>query len=417
MERKDVRHWGAALRGVSRRGLLKGAAALAAASAAARWVPAWAEGSGTILAYVGTYTPHGEGIYLFSVDPSTGTLTQIKVFPSNVNPSWLAFDPTKKYLYAANEISNFMGGTTGSVTAYSVNLSNGDLTFLNVVSSQGAGPAHLSVHPSGKYVFVANYGGGNVAVLPVQLDGSLGNATDVKADNSACSPACAVGPTHAAKAPPGSFAISGHDAPHAHMIQSDPAGNFVIVNDLGLDRTIIWQFDLATGKLSNPKTVQSSSGAGPRHFAFDPSGSNFYSLNEEASTVAFMTYDAASGSLNPVQEIQTLPDAFVGTNFTSEVIVSADGNFLYTANRLHDSIEIFAVHSTGELRRVGDVWTRGDYPRNINIDPTGNFLYACNQRGDSITTYSISGGGRKLRFSDQYTPVGSPACIVFLTTS
>lgn len=411
-----VRHWGAS-GGVSRRDLLKGAAALAAASAAAQWVPAWARSSGTILAYVGTYTPNGQGIYLFSVDPSTGALTKIKVFPSTVNPSWLAFYPSKPFLYAANEIANFNGTTTGSVTAYSVNSSNGDLTVLNTVSSQGAGPAHLSVHPSGRYVLVANYGGGNVAVLPINPDGSLGNATDVRADNSACSPSCAVGPIHAVNAPPGSFAISGHDAPHAHMIQSDPAGKFAIVNDLGLDRTIIWQFDVATGILSNPRTVPSSAGGGPRHFAFDPSGSNFYSLNEEASTVAFMTYDATSGSLNPVEEISTLPGAFVGTNFASEVIVSGDGRFLYAANRLHDTIAIFDIRGLGELKLVGEVWTRGDYPRHINIDPTGSFLYSCNHRGDSITAYSIESGGRKLRFNNEYTPVGSPACIVFLTTS
>lgn len=203
-----------------------------------------------ILAYPGTYTPNGSGIYLFQMNPSTGDLTQIKIFPTNTNPSCLAFDPEGKYLFAANEISNFNGTTTGSVTGYTFNRTNGDLTAINTVSSGGAGPAHLSVDPSGKYVLVANYGGGNCAVLPIMAGGMLGAATDVKMDADACTPACAVGPIHAEKAPPGSFAISGHNAPHAHMIQTDPAGNFVFVNDLGLDRTIIYKFDKVNGNLT-----------------------------------------------------------------------------------------------------------------------------------------------------------------------
>src|SRR5262249_49591323 len=155
----------------------------------------------------------------------------------------------------------------------------------------------------------------NIAVLPINPDGSLANPSDVKADASACPGSCPVGPTKAAKAPPGSFAISGHDAPHAHMIQADPAGNYVIAIDLGLDLTQVWKLDRVNGKLRDPKNFPSSPGAGPRHFAFHPNGRWFYSLNEEASTLAFMTYNAATGVLTAVQEVATLPAAFVGTNF------------------------------------------------------------------------------------------------------
>jgi 6-phosphogluconolactonase len=429
MKSKDLQPQRDSLGAISRRGFLKGAAAIAAAGSA----PALAQrdpdednaGSGqTILAYVGTYTPNGQGIYLFSVNPYTGALKQIKVFQSTptapfsaTNPSWLAFDPQKKYLYAGNEISNFSGpNTTGAVSAFAVDKSNGDLTFLNTVSSGGRGPAHVSVDPSGKYVLAANYGGGNVAVLPIMSDGSLGNATDVKNDADACVPPCPVGPMRAEKAPPGSFAISGHEAPHAHMIDTDPAGNYVIVSDLGLDLTIIWKFDKAAGTLSDPKTFPSSPGAGPRHFAFHPNGRWFYSLNEEASTLDFMIYNARNGSLQPIDEISTLPRDFVGTNFTSEVIVSHDGRFVYALNRLHDTIAIFAIDGTGAPRLIGEEWTRADYPRNCNIEPTGNFLYSCNHRGDSITTFRIEQHGRRLRFTGKYTPVGSPAVIIFLKT-
>lgn len=368
---------------------------------------------GTILAYVGTYTPNGQGIHQFSVDPGTGKLTQTKVFPA-VNPSWISFSPDKKFLYAANEISNFNGGTTGAVSAYSVS-STGDLTLLNTISSGGAGPAHCSVHPSGKYVFVANYGGGNVAVLPVRTDGALLSASDIQADANTCSPGpCAVGPTHAAKAPPGSFAISGHDAPHGHMIASDPNGNYVIANDLGLDRTIVWKFDAVAGRLLTPRTIPSSAGGGPRHFAFHPNGRWFYSINEEASTLTFMTYDASTGTLSPQEEIATVAPGFVGTNFTSEVIVSPDGNFVYGLNRLHDTIAVFALSGSGRPRLIDEESTLGDYPRSCGIEPNGDYFYSCNHRGDSISIFRITGGGGNLRFTGHYAAVGSPAVITFL---
>ena len=410
MDTKALQSRDDAVGGISRRGLLKGTAALATAAAAAQWVPAWAKKTTpTILAYVGAYTPNGQGIYLFSVDLSTGDLTQIKVVAAVPSPSWIALHPNKAFLYAVNEISNFNGTTSGSVSAFSVNPSTGDLTFLNVVSSQGAGPAHLSVDPLGQFVFVANYGGGSFAVLPILSNGSLGNATFTQQD------AGAVGPTKATNAPPGSFAISGHDAPHAHMIQADPAGKFVLGADLGQDRIYSWLLNRATGTFTpnSPAFVALPPGDGPRHFAFHPNGRWFYSLQEEASTLAFFSYDATSGSLTAQQTVSTLPEDFVGTNFTSEVMVSSDGKFVYAANRLHDSIGIFAVDpGTGQLTPAGDEWTRGDYPRNFNIDPTGSFLYVCDQRSDSIAAYEVA--GRKLEFTGQYTPVGSPACIIFL---
>jgi 6-phosphogluconolactonase len=410
----------ASLGEVTRRDLLIGASAFAAS----RPVYGFQRGGrDTSLAYVGCYTPNGLGIYLFRVE-TDGELTQIKVFttpnpsPTSVsatNPSWIAFNPRKTHLYAANEISNFSGTTTGAVSAFSVNQANGDLTFLNTVSSQGGGPAHLSVDPSGKYVLVSNYGGGNCAVIPIGADGSLGSATDVQADNSTCNPApCPVGPIIAEKAPPGSFARSGHNAPHAHMIETDPAGDFAIATDLGLDIVIIWQFDRANGKLLAPKTFPTSAGAGPRHFTFHPNGVWFYLLNEESSTLAFMIYNSSNGSLQLVDEISTLPEGFVGTNFTSEIMVSPNGSFIYAANRLHDTIAIFSIERNGQPELIDEEWTRGDYPRSFNIDPSGRYMYVCNQRSDAVTTFRVDGNGRRLRFADRYTPVGSPASIVFL---
>lgn len=354
---------------------------------------------------------HGQGVYLLEMDPATGALQQRDVFPNDANPSWLAFDPSRTHLYSANEISNYQGVASGSVSAYSIDRATGRLALLNTVSSEGAGPAHLSVHPSGKYAFVANYHGGTVAVLPVRPNGELGAATDVKHDTGT------IGPARAPSAPPGSFAISGHDKPHAHMVQSDAAGKFVFASDLGMDQILIWKFDVDTGKLTPAPqaSVPLPPGDGPRHFVFHPNGHWFYSLQEEASTLVTFDYVAATGKLTPKQTISTLPKGFKGTNFTSELLISRDARFLYAANRLHDSIAWFSIGEGGLLTFAGEEWTRGDYPRSFNIDPAGNYLYSCNQRADAITAYRVHHQTGALSFLGQYSPVGTPAAILFLT--
>ncbi len=406
----------------SRRDFVKGAAALAATPTVGALAQPGRPNSvnRSILAYVGTYSSpqgpegskgNGQGIYQFQMNPSTGTLLQRELFANDSNPSWLAFDPSRTHLYAANETGTFQGTNSGSVSAFSIDRSSGRLTLLNTVSSRGAGPCHLSVHPSGQYVLVANYDGGTVAVLPIGSSGELGPATNVKQDVDK------VGPTHATSAPLGSFAISGHDRPHAHMIQADPTGRFVLASDLALDQILIWKVDIQKGELSgnNPGSVALPPGDGPRHFAFHPNEQWLYSLQEEASTLVLFDYDATRGALAARQSISTLPAGFAGTNFPSEVMVSPDGRFVYAANRLHDSIAVFSIGAAGTLTYVAQEWTRGDYPRSFNIDPTGNFLYVCNQRSDAITAFRIDRETGNLTFTGQYTPVGTPAAIIFLT--
>jgi 6-phosphogluconolactonase (cycloisomerase 2 family) len=369
---------------------------------------------GRTLAFVASYSSpqgpegshgNGKGIYLFEMDPASGKLEPREIFPSDANPSWLAFNPARTHLYSANETAE------GTVSAWAVDGASGRLKLLNTVSSQGAGPTHLSVHPAGGHVLVANYYGGTAAVLPLRASGELGDASDVQRDTGT------VGPASASSAPAGSFAISGHDKPHAHMIQPDPAGRFVLAADLGLDRILVWRFDAEGGRLmpNDPPFVALPAGDGPRHFAFHPNGKWLYSLQEEASTLVTFDYDPERGRLKAVQSISTLPKGFVGTNFTSEVIVSADGRFVYAANRLHDSIAWFAVSPTGTLTWTGEEWTRGDYPRSFNIDPSGNFLYSCNQRGDAVATFRVNRKTGGLSFTGQYTAVGTPSAIVFLT--
>jgi 6-phosphogluconolactonase len=406
----------------SRRSFLQAAAGMAATA------PALARGGQgsspsappRILACAGTYSSpqgpegspgRGQGIYVFAMNPANGELTQREIIANDANPACLALAPSGAHLYSANEVSNFAGESSGSVSAYAVDRASQHLTLLNTVSSEGGGPAHLSVHPSGKYVLVANYGGGGAAVLPIRASGELGAATDVVHHQGA------VGPQHPHSAPPGSYAISGHDKPHAHMIQADAAGRFVFATDLGLDRIFIWKFDVEKGTLTpnDPDSVALPPGDGPRHFVFHPNGRWFYSLQEEGSTLVAFDYDSRRGRLTEKQTVSSLPEGFVGTNFTSEVMISADGKFLYAANRLHDSIAWFSISATGMLTFAGEAWTRGDYPRSFNIDPTGNFLYCCNQHGDAITTFRVNRRTGELTFTGYYTPIGTPANIVFLT--
>jgi 6-phosphogluconolactonase (cycloisomerase 2 family) len=284
------------------------------------------------------------------------------------------------------------------------------LTLLNTVRSGGAGPTYVSIHPSGKFVLVANYFGGSVAVLSILSDGRLGAAMDIKQDDGT------VGPKKATNAPSGSFAISGHDRTHAHMIQADSSGRFVLHVDLALDRIFVWKFDERSGVLTpnDPPSVSLPPGDGPRHFFFHPNGRWCYSLQEEVSNIVLFDYDAAKGRLASRQTISSLPPGFAGSNFCSEIMVSADGRFVYAGNRLHDSIGIFSVGSTGELTYIGEEWTRGNYPRSFNFDPTGQFLYSCNQRGDNIAVFRVDRNTGQLVFTGHYTPVGNPSVIVFL---
>lgn len=402
----------------SRRAFLKTGTALCLAYSAIRPMHGLALDSAgrRILAYVGTDTKpvdgaaNGKGIYLFEMNPRTGELSLLKLAAETTSPSWLTFHPSGRYLYSINEISDF-DGKNGSVSAFAIDRTNGDLRLLNTVSSRGAGPAYVSVDATGKYAFVANYFGGNIAVLPILPNGSLGPAADFHQDKGS------LGSIHATNAPPGSFAISGHDAPHAHMIHPDPKNRFVLQTDLGQDRIYIYQFEADSGKLMPAETpfVSFPSGDGPRHFAFHPNGEWMYSIQEEASTVDFFHYDSNAGGLTRQQTISTLPSGYTGTNFSSEITVSPDGRFLYAANRLHNSIAVFSIAGDGRLDYVGETLTQGDYPSYFTLAPGGKFLYACNQRSDQITSFRIDRKTGMLTFTGQYTPVATPLCITFLT--
>jgi 6-phosphogluconolactonase (cycloisomerase 2 family) len=410
---------------ISRRSFLKASAALAGGSLLAPWPRAHAASGKPLIAYVGTYSSplpiirpgqvdlppgNGKGIHSFLVDRATGALSPHTVVEMATSPSCVALNAAGTHLYSANETAQLAENDAGTVSAFAIDPADGKLTLLNTVSSGGAGPTNISIHPSGKFALVANYFGGSVVVLPILPDGKIGERTDFKQD------AGTVGPKQAKNAPLGSFAISGHDLPHAHQIKADPSGRFVLAPDLGLDEIVVWKFDDKAGTLSpnDPPTVPFPPGDGPRHFDFHPNGRWLYSLQEEGSNIVLFDYDAEKGRLTPRQTLSSLPTNFAGSNFCSEIAVSSDGRFVYAANRLHDTIAWFAIGKTGTLTFVAEEWTRGDYPRSFNFDPTGNFLYCCNQRADHLTTFHVDKKKGTLTFTGKYTPVGNPSMLTFL---
>ena len=411
----------------SRRSFLKAAAALAAATpfSQAKVRAGLAEVATRLKAYVGTFSSplrdtlptqvdlppgNGRGIHIFDVDRETGALTPSGLHEMGISPSSLVLNADGTRMYSANETERVGDAKQGTVSAFAIDRTNGELKLLNSVPSGGAGPTYVSIHPSGRFVLVANYFGGSVAVLPILSDGKLGEATDIKND------AGKLGPTRAKNAPPGTFAFSGHDRTHAHMIQADPSGQFVLHVDLGLDTIYVWKFDDKKGLLSPAETpsVALPPGDGPRHFHFHPNGRWFYSIQEEGSNLVLFDYNADNGQLTPRQTISALPPGFAGSNFCSEILLSADGRFVYAGNRLHDSIGIFAIGADGTLTYVADEWTRGNYPRSFNFDPIGNFLYCCNQRGDNVAVFRVDQKTGGLTFTGHYAPVGNPSSIVFL---
>lgn len=382
-------------------------------------------GGSKFFAYVGTFSSplkdvlptqvdlppgNGRGIHLFEVSRQTGALSPVGVFEMGTSPSCLVANAAGTRLYSANETDHMGPDKHGTVSAFSIDPETGKLDILNTVPSGGAGPTFVSLHPSGRHLLVANYFGGSIAVVPVDKEGRLGQPSDVKND------AGKVGPTRATNAPPGSFAISGHDRTHAHQILPDPSGKFVIHVDLGLDTIFVWKFDAANGKLepASAHRVSLPPGDGPRHFHFHPNGKWFYSIQEEGSTIALFDYEAESGRLTHRQTVSSLPKGYAGSNFCSEILVSDNGKFVYAGNRLHDSIGVFSVGPAGTLTHLADEWTRGNYPRSFAFDPSGGYLYCCNQRADHVAIFKADKATGLLSFTGMFVPVGNPSMILFV---
>jgi 6-phosphogluconolactonase len=378
---------------------------LAGAAGSQRQAPTAAQapagGLLNVIMFVGTYTKApSKGIYAYRFESRTGEVVPLGtdgLVAETENPSFLVVHRNRRFLYAVNEISKYEGKDAGSVSAFAIDRTTGALTLLNRVSTRGGGPCHLELDRTGKWLFVANYGGGSVAAFPVQADGKLGEASAFfQHEGKGANP-------------------SRQNGPHAHETVVSPDNRFVLAADLGLDKVFSYRIDPATGGLApNPGSTAIASGSGPRHLAFRPDGKFVYVLKEMLSAVVAFRYDAGGGTLTELQTLSTLPDGFAGDNSGAEIVAHSGGKFLYASNRGDDSIAIFRIdEASGKLTSAGRVSTGGKTPRGFAIDPEGNFLVAGNQNSGTVVVFRIDRQTGGLTPTGTTLQVGSPVNVVF----
>lgn len=352
------------------------------------------------LVFVGTYTGNGSlGIYAYRFDPADGELTSVGLAAATENPSFLVADPTDRFLYAVDELDTFNGSPTGAVSAFAIERETGKLKFLQRVSSLGAAPAHLSLDKTGRYLLVANYSGGSVAVFPIRNDGKL-------------SPHSAFEQQHGSSINPKRQA-----GPHAHSVLTSNDNRFVLSADLGTDQLLVYRFDAQNGSVTanNPAFAKVEPGSGPRHIAFAPSGKFVYLANEMKATVTVFSYNARSGTLETKQTVPTLPKYFRGENTEAEIVIDETGRFLYVSNRGADTIGVFGINSKdGTLSFVQNVLSGGKVPRSFAIDPTGRWLFAANQGSNNIQLFRIDSGTGRLTAANSVSGIFSPVCVIFV---
>ncbi len=365
--------------------------------------------------YVGAYTreaveagadPESLGISVYAVDGASGELTLIQVVPSD-NPSFVALDPSQRFLYAVVETNDYEGEESGAVEAYAIDQASGELRFLNRTSSMGAHPAHIAVNADGSHVVVSNYTGGNFAVLPINEDGSIGSVVATFANEG-------TGPNEARQ-----------EAPHAHANLFDPSGQFVVTADLGVDKVQVFTLNEDSGALEQVSEVATAPGAGPRHVAFNPEGTVLYILNELDATILAVAFDPETGAIGEeIQTISTVPDPFEGTKSTAEIFVHPSGRFLYSSNRGQpdtaapegDAIVAWSVDpDTGALTLIGYTTDDVEVPRSFAIDPTGTWLYVANQGSDSIVQFAINQETGELTPTGHMVETTTPVALVFNT--
>ncbi|CAA9544205.1 MAG: 6-phosphogluconolactonase [uncultured Thermomicrobiales bacterium] len=341
-----------------------------------------------------------DGIYIFDHDIESGALRHIHTVDGVVNPSFLALDPSERFLFAVNELYEFDGESTGAVSSFVIDRNTGVPHLVSQVPSGGANPCHLSVSPCGRYLLVANHGTATVAMVPIDERGCLSPLVDLRKDE----------PTD----------TMGHRQPHAHFVTPDPGGGFVLSTDTGTDRIMIYRLDAEQGRLipNDPAWGGTHPGGSPRHLAFHPSGRFLYANGEADLTLSVFRYDAERGALEHVQHLSTLPEG-VDTNgySTAQIVVHPNGRFVYVSNRGHESITVFEIDEAARTAtRIAVESTRGQTPRNFMIDPSGRFLHVANQDSNAIECFTIDPASGQLAHTDQAAHVPAPSCILFTTT-
>jgi 6-phosphogluconolactonase len=341
----------------------------------------------------GSYTDSTKnGLSIIDINLNDGSFKIVSDVDAGANPSYFAFSEKYEHIFAANEVMNFNGVDGGGITTLKFDNPSGAAKKLNELAVPNGGPCFISLSPEEDYLFLANYMGGSVSVVKLNSEGIPEKVTDNII-----------------------YEKEGEKVSHAHMIAPDPVGKRVYVTDLGLDRIMIYKLDRSSGKLQQTENgiVQLQSGAGPRHFVFNQSGTYMYVICELNSTVSVFSVDS-EGGLKPIQTISTIDDGFKGTSFCADIHLSNDGKFLYGSNRGENSIVTFSVAADGTLSVAGRSGCGGNWPRNFTIDPSGKNILVANQRSGNISVLRIDEKtGVALKTPFNYA-VKSPACLKFL---
>lgn len=357
-------------------------------------------GPSSFFAYVGCFTTAarhgtGDGISGYRMNAATGAWHRIQHVGGLVNPSWLLTNRGGSVLYSLHADGDY-------ACSYRIDRATGRLTPLNRAATGGRNGVSAKLDATGKFLIVANYASGGVCVLPVEADGSLGDAVQI---------------VDLPGEPRERHRIGHQGTSHPHDIVFDPSGRFVVVPDKGLDRVFVFKFDSRRGRLSPAGTgyVDARSGAGPRHVAFHPNQPFAWVLNELDSTLTSCHWNPARGILEPFDVTSTLPGDFTGDNQAAEIEFVAATGILYASNRGHESIAMFRINrKTGVPRLIGWQPTGGNYPRFFGIDPTRRFLYAANMISGTIKRFDMDARTGALQPSRQITRTASPVTIAFV---
>ncbi|WP_341228216.1 lactonase family protein [uncultured Arcticibacterium sp.] len=337
---------------------------------------------------VGTYTAReSEGIYMYKFNPETGDSRLVNVTKGLNNPSFLALSPNKKNVYAVSEIE---GGSVVSLA-----LGDSTLTEINIASSGGVHPCHITTDKSGKWVLTGNYSSGSLAVLPILENGGVG------------APVQEI--SHKGKGPN----KERQEAPHVHSVNVSPNNMDVFVPDLGIDKVMAYRLDAATGQLTEGKSMSVSAGSGPRHLTFHPNGKFAYVVQELTGAVTAFKY--SDEGLETIEEVSTLPEDFDGKNSSADIHISPDGKFLYASNRFVDTIAIFSIDKeTGKLTELSHHSALGQMPRNFVISPSGKFILVANQESDNIVIFDRDEVTGKISPTNKEIKVSMPVCLLFV---
>jgi 6-phosphogluconolactonase len=362
--------------------------------AAAAWaaLAVWPAAAADLTVYFGSHTAGpGKGFSASHFDTVTGALSKPEFLLETPAPAYYIIAPGGRRLYSCN--------STGFVSAYSIDPASAQLKLINQKPSGGGDPSYISLDRTGRYVFVANYEGGNIAVWALAPDGSLGERTAfVQHTGSSVNPQRQ---THA----------------YAHSIRVDPTNRFVLVADLGLDKLFVYKFNVKDGSLTpnDPPFAKSAPGSGARHVEFHPNGRWVYLITEMADTIMLFDWDSKRGALTEVQTVSTLPKDFQGVSTCAEVRVHPSGKFVYASNRGRDSIAVFSVDSkTGKLTFIEDVPSGGKMPRNFDMDPTAHWMLVANYESNNVMVFRIDQQTGKLTPTGQPVTAPSPYCPRFL---